>query len=275
MKIILLGGHGMLAQEMLWRWQDRHTVVSLARYNLDVLESADSIAEKLQKLQPDAVINCAAYTHVEFAESHEEDAFAINTLGAENVAQACGKLDLPLVYISTDYVFDGKKRTPYLESDTKHPLSIYGKSKSEGEDRVMANAKKSWIVRTSWLYSGYGPNFVVSMRNLLKTKKFVSVVDDQIGSPTWARDLADSVLEIIETPHPYGIYHCANTGETSWFSFAEEIAKLTKSKAEVRPVPSSAYPQEAERPKYSVLGTTKGPKMREWREALTEFLTKG
>lgn len=275
MKIAILGGQGMLGQELLWRWQDTHEVFPLSRWNIDIQDSTQTIQEQLQKLNPEIVLHCAGYTHPDMAESHPEEAKILNSEGTKKVALACTSLDIPLIYLSTDYVFDGEKTTPYEEHEQKNPLSVYGKTKSEGEDFVKEICSKYYIVRTSWLYGKYGPNFVTKIQHLLRTKKEIPVVIDQVGTPTWTRDLADMILELLEKKYEWGIYHCVNTGETSWYDFACEIQKNTKKNlATLRPVSTNEYPQKAKRPAYSVLGNTKSPKGRDWRKSFYDFLGK-
>ncbi|OBX21654.1 MULTISPECIES: dTDP-4-dehydrorhamnose reductase [Bizionia] len=203
-------------------------------------------------------INCAAYTAVDKAEVEKEEAFLINATGAENLAEACKKYGVVLIHISTDFVFDGSKREPYLETDTPNPINVYGASKLEGERNVQSALENHFIIRTSWLYSEFGNNFVKTMLRLGSEKDELHVVNDQLGSPTYAKDLAEVVLEIILSHNKkFGLYHYSNQGVLSWFDFAQAIFNFTQNDISVKPIPTSGYPTPAQRPQYSVLSSTK------------------
>lgn len=203
-------------------------------------------------------INCAAYTNVDKAEEEVDKAFLINATAAKNLAESCKNFGAVLIHVSTDFVFDGTKETPYTEEDTPNPLSVYGKSKLKGEAYIQKIWDKHFIVRTSWLYSEYGSNFVKTMLRLAETRDEISVVNDQIGSPTYAGDLASFLLEIIDKPSKdYGLYHYSNGGSISWYDFAVEIFKQHKKAVRVVPIPTTAYPTAAKRPAYSVLDLQK------------------
>lgn len=203
-------------------------------------------------------INCAAYTAVDKAEEEVDKAFLINATAAKNLAESCRNSGAVLIHVSTDFVFDGTKGAPYTEEDTPNPLSMYGKSKLKGEAYIQEIWDKHFIVRTSWLYSEYGNNFVKTMLRLAETRDEISVVNDQIGSPTYAGDLASFLLEIINKPSKdYGIYHYSNEGSISWYDFAVEIFKQHKKAVGVSPIPASAYPTAAKRPAYSAMDLTK------------------
>ena len=206
----------------------------------------------------DYCINCAAYTAVDKAEEEVDKAFLINATAVKNLAEACQTTGAVLIHISTDFVFDGTKRTPYTEEDTPNPLSVYGKSKLKGEEYVQEICDRHFIVRTSWLYSEYGNNFVKTMLRLAETRKQISVVNDQIGSPTYAGDLAEFILKVISSESTaYGLYHYSNSGAISWYDFAVEILKHNNKVVRVAPVSTSAYPTAAKRPLYSVLDKNK------------------
>ena len=209
----------------------------------------------------DYCINCAAYTEVDKAEEEAEKVYSINATAVKNLAEACQKTGAVLIHISTDFVFDGTKRTPYTEEDMPNPLSVYGKSKLKGEEHVQESCDRHFIVRTSWLYSEYGNNFVKKMLRLAETRKQISVVNDQIGSPTYAGDLAELILKIISSESTaYGLYHYSNLGEISWYDFAVEIFKQHKKEVRVVPIPTSSYPTAAKRPPFSVLDLQRGNK---------------
>ena len=206
----------------------------------------------------DYCINCAAYTAVDKAEEEVEKAYLINATAVKNLAKACQTAGAVLIHISTDFVFDGTKRTPYTEEDTPNPLSVYGKTKLKGEEYIKEICESHFIVRTSWLYSEYGNNFVKTMLRLAETRKQISVVNDQIGSPTYAGDLALFLIEIIQMDSKkHGTYHFSNAGEISWYDFAVEIFKHNSKVVRVAPVSTSAYPTIAKRPLYSVLDKNK------------------
>ena len=207
----------------------------------------------------DYCINCAAYTAVDKAEEEVDKAFLINATAVKNLAEACQTTGAVLIHISTDFVFDGTKRTPYTEEDTPNPLSVYGKSKLKGEEYVQEICDRHFIVRTSWLYSEYGNNFVKTMLRLAETRKQISVVNDQIGSPTYAGDLAEFILKVISSESTaYGLYHYSNSGAISWYDFAVEIFRQFGKEIDVQPIKTKDYPTAAKRPKFSVLKTEKG-----------------
>lgn len=206
----------------------------------------------------DYCINCAAYTAVDKAEEEVEKAYLINATAVKNLAEACQKTGVVLIHISTDFVFDGTKSTPYTEEDTPNPLSVYGKSKLKGEEYVQEICDRHFIVRTSWLYSEYGNNFVKTMLRLAETGKQISVVNDQIGSPTYAGDLAEFSLKVISSESTaYGLYHYSNSGAISWYDFAVEIFRQFGKEIDVQPIKTKDYPTAAKRPKVSVLKTEK------------------
>jgi dTDP-4-dehydrorhamnose reductase len=234
---------------------------------------------QLDSSHPDVVINSAAYTQVDACETNYDLAFASNATGPKNLAIKCKQLNIPLIHISTDYVFEGneKKNTPLEENDKLGPKTVYGKTKLEGEKLVMENCDKYFILRTAWLY-GEGKNFVKTMINLSKKNKELKVVNDQIGSPTYAKDLANAIKEIVEKKsEKYGIYHVTNKGQVSWYEFAKKIFEIKKIEIKVNPCTSEEYPRPAPRPHYSVLSDKKWIEsgftpMRNYEEALKEYL---
>ena len=203
-------------------------------------------------------INCAAYTAVDKAEEDKEKAYSINALGPKHLASACKENNTTLIHISTDFVFDGNKKEPYLETDTPNPLSVYGASKLQGEVEIQNILKEHFIIRTSWLYSEHGHNFMKTMLKLGETRKELRVVNDQIGTPTYAGDLAKVVLNVIATKkNEYGLYHYSNEDEVSWYGFAKAIFELSGKNVKVNPVTTKEYPTPAKRPMYSVLDIKK------------------
>ncbi|MEM8762240.1 MAG: dTDP-4-dehydrorhamnose reductase [Bacteroidota bacterium] len=227
----------------------------------------------------DYCINCAAYTNVDGAEVEREKAYDINVTGAKNLAIACAENNTVLIHISTDFVFDGFINTPYKEDDIARPIGFYGDTKFKGEQAVIKHWDKHFIIRTSWLYSGYGNNFMKTMLRLGQTKDEISVVYDQVGSPTHAHDLADFILQIIQqNSEAYGTYHYSNEGISSWYDFAKAIFELENASIIVHPITSESYPTPAERPKYSVLDKSKtkntfGIDIPHWTDSLKKELS--
>ncbi|MDC1195265.1 dTDP-4-dehydrorhamnose reductase [Flavobacteriaceae bacterium] len=229
---------------------------------LDVCNLND--VEGFFKTKPkiDYCINCAAYTAVDKAETDVEKAFEINAQGAKNLALVCNEQGAILIHISTDFVFDGEKKEPYTETDVPKPISVYGSSKLKGEVAIQKTLKTHFIIRTSWLYSEHGANFMKTMLRLAETRDEVSVVSDQIGSPTYAGDLALLLLEIVNSnTKSFGLYHYSNEGQTSWYGFAKAIFESCKNSVRVTPISSSQYPTAATRPKHSVLDTARAKKV--------------
>ncbi|WP_417238530.1 dTDP-4-dehydrorhamnose reductase [Bizionia sp.] len=203
-------------------------------------------------------INCAAYTAVDRAEEEKEEAFLINAIGVRNLAEACKKYGVILIHISTDFVFDGSKNEPYSETDIPNPINVYGASKLQGERNIQSILENYFIIRTSWLYSEFGNNFVKTMLRLGAEKEELHVVNDQIGSPTYAQDLVEVVLEIIISGNKkFGLYHFSNKGAISWFEFAQAIFKLGQISIKLNSIQTKNYPTPARRPKNSVLESLK------------------
>ena len=229
----------------------------------DTLNIADekSVAYFFEKYQPQYCINCAAYTAVDKAETEHELAYAVNVTAAKLLAQACLHHNCLLIHISTDYVFDGKKKSPYLESDATNPINYYGVTKLQGEGYVQQYNANAIIVRTSWVYSPYGNNFVKTMKHLMSTRPAISVVADQLGSPTYTFSLASFLLQVIaqsqSSKAPAGIYHYSNNCAITWYEFAKVINQLLTSKCTVNPVTTAEYPTAAARSTYSVLSKQK------------------
>lgn len=242
------------------------------------ITSTKQVDQFFKKNNIDIVINCAGYTAVDRAEEEPGIAKLLNYEAVANLLRVCKTYNIYLVHISTDYVFDGKSQRPYNENDQPNPLSTYGKSKLAGEEVMMASLEKGMIIRTSWLYSSFGNNFVKTILKHGAEKGKLNVVDDQVGCPTYARDLAATILKILPkalSEFPFDIYHYANEGQCSWHEFAKAAIELADISCQVNPVTSDQYPQKAPRPTYSVLDKTKikkrfGIKIPEWRESLKE-----
>ncbi len=263
MKIIVTGTDGQLGNELLIQGNNSgYEILPSNHSDLDITDKAQ-VEYRLEKSQPSFVVNAAAYTNVDKAETKQNLAFAVNRDGPANLAEICAIFEVPLIHISTDFVFDGKKGSPYIESDPISPLSIYGKSKEAGENEVRSRLKNHIILRTSWLYGIHGPNFVKTMLRLGKEKEVIPVVADQFGSPTSAADLAETILNIISkikrsSDIKWGTYHYCGLGTTTWHKFTEEILNLASQyvsikTTNVKPLSTDEYPTEAIRPCFSAL----------------------
>ena len=247
--------------------------------DLDITQSL-TVSEAIEKLSPTVIINCAAWTDVDGAEIHEAEASRVNSDGPENLAIAGKLCNSKLMHVSTDYVFSGESQSPWQIGDEINPQSAYGRTKTQGESRVLASyPENSFVVRTAWLYSPWGKNFAKTMTKLaLKSDGEVRVVNDQVGQPTSALDLAKQLVELGLSTSPTGIYHGTNSGQATWFEFAQEIFKLSGADVgRVTPVSSSEYPRPAKRPSYSVLShdawaNTSVKPMRDWRIALADAM---
>ena len=273
MKILVTGANGMLGQDLCPILEDEgYTVIETDINTLDITNS-DMIKSVLNNEHPDIVIHCAAYTNVDKAEEDLETARLINSKGTENIAKFCAELDITLVYISTDYVFDGTKTTPYTPEDKPNPLNNYGLTKLEGEKAVQKYCKKYYIARTSWLYGHHGKNFVETMISLAD-KPELKVVDDQTGCPTWTVELANGIVKLLDKP--FGIYHVCGSGATTWFGFAKEIFEQYKKLSQpgitvnIHPCETKDFPRPAKRPKYSVMANDKI--CRNWKAALKNYM---
>lgn len=247
--------------------------------DLDITQSS-TVSEAIEKLSPTVIINCAAWTDVDGAESHEIDASGVNSDGPENLAQAAKLSNSKLIHVSTDYVFSGESQTPWQIADEINPQSAYGRTKAQGEGRVLAiYHENSFIVRTAWLYSPWGKNFAKTMTKLaIKGDGEVRVVNDQVGQPTSASDLAKQLVELGLSISPAGIYHGTNSGQATWFEFAQEIFNLAGADVgRLTPVSSSEYQRPAKRPSYSVLShdawvSTSVESLRDWQIALADAM---
>lgn len=270
LKILVCGRNGQVAQALQGALAGLGEVHLVGRDKLDQAHP-EQLREPLRQLAPDLIINAAAYTAVDQAENEPEQAFAINAEAPRVLAEEAARLGVPLIHYSTDYVFDGCKSEPYTEDDTTHPLGVYGGSKLAGEQAIRAVDGEHLILRTSWVYSLHGRNFLLTMQRLLQERAQLKVVDDQIGAPTWAATIATSTRALIERwqngqAGAWGTYHLTAQGETSWFGFAQAIGEQLKARglpcAELLPIPSSEYPTPAKRPLNSRLDCSR--LAREW-----------
>ncbi|MET0776973.1 MAG: dTDP-4-dehydrorhamnose reductase [Pseudomonas mandelii] len=285
MRILICGQHGQVSRELQHRLGAVGECVVLGRDQLD-LAQPQQIRQQVQRVRPDLIINAAAHTAVDQAESEPALAFAINATGPGILAEEASALAIPLIHYSTDYVFDGSKAEPYNEADAPNPLGVYGKSKLAGEQAISAVQGQHLILRTSWVYSTHGRNFLLTMQRLLQEKPEMRIVADQIGAPTWAGTIASSTVALIERwqagqAGAWGTYHLTAQGETSWFGFAQAIGQALRDQgkpcANLLPIPSSDYPTPAARPLNSRLDCSRlqrewGVSQPDWQTALRECL---
>jgi dTDP-4-dehydrorhamnose reductase len=269
MKVLVTGANGMLGTDLceLLR-QSGYETIPTTRKDFDITNET-ACEDFLNSCDFDILIHCAAYTNVDGAESNKESAFDINAKATSYIAEITAKKNVPLVYISTDYVFDGMKSEPYKPSDEPNPINVYGASKRCGEITAQFNPKH-YIVRSSWLYGIHGKNFVETIINLASTQPVLKVVNDQTGCPTWTHDLSNSLINLIKDDSPYGIYHLCGGGYTTWYDFTREIFKLAGLKNEVIPVKTEEFPRPAKRPAFSPMDNNHA--LRHWKEALKDYM---
>lgn len=275
MVVLVTGAGGQLGQALQFISEEYPEVsfVFCASPELDITNPA-SCEVAFAKHQPDFCINAAAYTAVDKAESEPEKARLVNVTGAQNIAIVCKKHNTVLVHVSTDFVFDGNKTTPYTEEDAPDPTGVYGQTKLEGEKAIQQVWEKHFIIRTSWVYSQFGHNFMKTMLRLGAERDRLSVVNDQVGTPTHAVDLAKALLKIVLSgKEAYGIYNFSNEGQCSWYDFAKEIFRMANITIDLTPIPTSEYPTPAIRPSFSVLDKSKikntfAIEVMEWKESL-------
>lgn len=275
MKYLITGANGQLGQELQKLLRERELdFVAFDSKQLDIIDR-EAVLAAFKQVQPDVVLHAAAYTKVDLAEDegHELN-WQVNVNGTKNIADAAELHDAKLVAVSTDYVFDGTNGEDYLETDPVNPKNAYGRAKLAGELAVTESHANAYIVRTSWVFGEFGNNFVYTMQRLAATHPKLTVVNDQLGRPTWTRTLAEFMLHLVNVQAAYGTYHLSNDGTATWFDFAREILKDTD--VEVAPVTSAEFPQKAYRPKHSVMSIDKakatGFEILNWREALGMFL---
>ncbi|MCK9152228.1 dTDP-4-dehydrorhamnose reductase [Methanobacterium alcaliphilum] len=275
MKVLIIGSEGMLGHDLVDVLSEENEISTTTIDTLDITEIKKTI-KTVKDINPDVVVHAAAFTDVDGSESHEDLAYKVNVIGTRNVAVACREADAALVYICTDYVFDGTKGTAYREYDQVNPLSVYGKTKYLGEVCVKEILNKFYIARTSWLYGFHGPNFVTTMLKLAENYDSINVVGDQIGSPTYTVDLAKAIAELIKKPI-YGTYHLTNSEHCSWHEYAQLIFENAGIEIELKPVTTEEFGSAAARPKYSVLENYNWkmegfPPIRSYKEALKDYM---
>lgn len=281
-KVLLVGQGGQLGYELALTRPQNVELIELSENDLDITDH-EAVFEIVQKHEPEVIINCAAYTNVDKAEEDSEKAFAVNATGPENLAQVANRVDALLIHVSTDFVFDGKAGWPYLPEATTNPIGVYGKSKQSGEQKILSTGCEALIIRTSWLYSSFGNNFVKTMLRLMKERETLGVVADQIGTPTWARSLAEFIWEMTTISYR-GTLHWSDAGVASWYDFAVAIAEESLNLGLLSRIPvinsisTDQYPTPAKRPYYSVLEKSLSyemfrGKVCHWRENLVSCLT--
>ncbi|MDY0039250.1 MAG: dTDP-4-dehydrorhamnose reductase [Desulforhabdus sp.] len=288
MKVVVIGHKGMLGQDLMIRLEKaRHEAIGLDIPDIDIAREGEAIS-CCRASKPDLIINCAAYTAVDKAEAEADLAFLVNREGVANLAKACKSQKIPLIHISTDYVFDGKSIHPYREDDPVNPLGVYGRSKWEGEQAVRSILDRHVIVRTAWLFGIHGHNFVKTILRLARENETIRVVADQFGCPTWTYDLADGLVRIAEhiadagNKEPWGTYHFCGKGRTSWHGFAEAIVDEARQREQLKvrdviPITTADYPTPAVRPAWSVLDCHKieeafGIVPSNWRDVLSAMM---
>ena len=270
MKILITGSKGQLGQELAETLPNQgHEAVALSRSELDVTDFG-AVERIVEAHSPELVINTAAYTNVDGCETETDLAYSVNALGPRNLAQVCERRGSELLHASTNYVFDGEGDRPYEPFDPPSPISAYGRTKLAGEKYVEHLMNRWYVVRSAGVY-GQGHNFVRTMLRVAKERDLLKVKADEFISPTYARDLAEGIVEVVEARR-YGLYHLTSAGSCSWYEFAREIFRLAGVEVEVVPVPGSEYPLPAARPANGVLSSVGSPKLRHWREALADYL---
>ncbi len=279
-KILITGGNGQLGncfRKIAPDFEDRFEFIFTDSSTLDITDR-DAVSDLFYDEKPDFCINSSAYTAVDLAETEKDKAYAVNAEGVANLAEFCEEYKTTLVHISTDYVFDGETEIPYSEDDFTNPQGVYGASKRAGEEMALENNPKTIIIRTSWLYSEFNKNFVKTMLNLFSQKDELGIVADQFGQPTNANDLAEAVMQIVDSnPKHFGVFHFSNYPETSWHGFASKIAEISHSKVKLNAITTDQFPTPAKRPKRSTMALDKlenlyGIEPKHWENSLEDCL---
>lgn len=277
MKVLVTGTKGQLGYDVVNELEKRgHTAVAVDIEEMDITDAV-SVERVITEAEVEAVIHCAAYTAVDAAEDNVEICRRVNAEGTKNIAKVCKKLDLKMIYISTDYVFDGEGERPWEPDDERHPLNVYGQTKYEGELAVEKYLEKYFIVRIAWVFGVNGKNFIKTMLKLSETHEELNVVDDQVGSPTYTYDLAILLVDMVESDK-YGRYHATNEGLCTWYEFAKEIFRQAGVEVKVNPVTSDMFPAKAKRPKNSRMSKEKLDangfhRLPTWQDALERYLS--
>lgn len=277
MKVLVTGTKGQLGYDVVNELEKRgHTAVAVDIEEMDITDAV-SVERVITEAEVEAVIHCAAYTAVDAAEDNAEICRRVNAEGTKNIAKVCKKLDLKMIYISTDYVFDGEGERPWEPDDERHPLNVYGQTKYEGELAVEKYLEKYFIVRIAWVFGVNGKNFIKTMLKLSETHEELNVVDDQVGSPTYTYDLAVLLVDMVESDK-YGRYHATNEGLCTWYEFAKEIFRQAGVEVKVNPVTSDMFPAKAKRPKNSRMSKEKLDangfhRLPTWQDSLERYLS--
>lgn len=275
MKIVVTGSKGMLGTDVVERLRDKNEIIEVDVDKYDITD--EGVINYLIEREPDFIFHLAAFTDVDGAEVEKDNAYRINVKGTENIAKVCRNRDIPILFISTDYVFDGRKDKPYMEDDKTNPICFYGKTKAEGEKLIREKLDKFFVVRTSWLFGENGRNFVDTISSLSEKEGSIKVVDDQSGSPTYTFDLALSLEKFLRS-EDYGIYHITNRNSCTWFQFAKKIVAILGHKTRVIPQNSEQLERKAPRPSNSILDNSLFEqkfqmRMPTWEDALSRYLT--
>ncbi|MBI5837652.1 MAG: dTDP-4-dehydrorhamnose reductase [Candidatus Eisenbacteria bacterium] len=278
MRVLVTGANGMVGRALVRELTPRHEVLATDVDSMDVTDAA-AVERTVAGFRPHAVAHLGAWTDVDGCELDPAKALRVNGDGTRHVAGACRAHRARMLYVSTDYVFDGTAREPIREDARPNPINEYGRSKLAGEAEVRKALTEHWIVRTSWVFGDGGKNFVDTVARLAEERELIEMVDDQVGSPTYAADLAPALVTVLESRH-HGTYHATNDNECTWYMLAQEILRLRGSTASLVPVPTEAFPRPANRPRYSVLANHRlhhvlGHRLRSWREAVREYLSTG
>lgn len=283
MKVLLTGANGQLGNCFVDIFPSKWELIKTDAEQLDITDKY-AVDRFIAKYKPDAIINAAAYTAVDKAEDEPQLAYNVNVIGPKNLSISSRKYNAKFFHVSTDYVFDGTNNIPYIEEDITNPINIYGETKRKGEIAVLDNDPSAIVIRTSWVFSPYGNNFVKTMLRLATEKQQLSIIDDQLGNPTYAGDLAQLILQLLDKKMDGGIYHFCGDSSTSWFMFAKKIFEIASNQKiitqfpEIIPVKTEAFPTKATRPKYSVMSVEKlgkyGLSASDWKKGLIHTISK-
>lgn len=271
MKILVTGASGLLGQELCPLLEKEGWLFWATNSKIFDVTNTKAINEIMSKVSLDLIIHLAGYTNIDMAETESKKAFEVNHLGTKNMAKIARKLNVPIVYISTDCVFDGKKETPYLTTDMTNPISVYGQSKLKGEEEIKKLCKKYYIIRTSWLYGRGGKNYVDAMLTFSSLSSEISIVDDQIGTPTWTYDLSREIINLVKGQKPYGTYHITAKGSTNWSEFTKKIYEIKNRQTKVCSIDKSDFPRPAKRPRFCVMDNSISD-MPHWEKSLEKYL---
>ena len=270
MRILVTGATGLLGQELCPMLQAEGWQFWATNSKIFDITNATMAKEIMNKVSLDFIVHLAGYTNVDQAEIEREKAFGVNHIGTKNLAQIAKKLDVPILYVSTDMVFDGNKNAPYKTTDATNPISVYGSSKLMGENEIRNLCKKHYIIRTSWLYGNGGKNFVDTMLTFSSLRDEISVVDDQVGCPTWTKELCEKIIGLMKGEEPYGTYHLCGSGSVTYSEFTKKIYEIKKRNVKVNSIAMTDFPRPAKRPKFSALDNSNT--LPHWENSLANYL---